>query len=258
MSYELQLLTDAEALYRVAAERFVRHARAAVQLSGRFTVALSGGSTPRAMYRLLALDQPMRSEVPWDKVHFFWGDERHVPPDHADSNYRMVHAELLSKVLVPELNVCRILGEQRDADLSAQQYERTLQAFFQLSPGQLPRFDLMLLGLGEDGHTASLFPGTTAVHEKERLVAANWVRKLHVHRITLTVPVFNNAACVIFLVAGGHKATALRAVLEGVPEPKWLPAQLIRPRDGELVWLVDRAAARLLNAATTTAAQVGS
>jgi len=255
MTYELQLLADGEALHRVAAERFVLHARAAVQASGRFTVALSGGSTPRALYGLLALDQAMRREVPWDKVHFFWGDERQVPPDHADSNYRMAHAQLLSKVPVPEVNVRRIQGEQRDAELSARQYERTLQGFFQLSPGQLPRFDLVLLGLGDDGHTASLFPGTTAVHETQRLVAANWVGKLHTHRITLTVPVFNNAACVIFLVAGGDKATALRAVLEGVPEAERLPAQRIRPRDGELVWLVDRAAARLLNGAATKTAK---
>jgi 6-phosphogluconolactonase len=253
MTHELQLVANAEALHRVAAERFVRHARAAVQASGRFTVALSGGSTPKAMYALLALDQAMRREVPWSNVHFFWSDERHVPPDHPDSNYGMVRAQLLSKVPVPEVNVRRILGEHNDAAVIAQQYERTLQGFFHLSPSQLPRFDLVLLGLGEDGHTASLFPGTTALHEKQRLVAANWVGRLHTHRITLTLPVFNNAACVIFLVAGEDKATALRAVLEEVPEPECLPAQRIRPRDGELVWLVDRPAARLLNAAATTA-----
>jgi len=258
MAYELQLVADAEALQRVAAERFVRHARAAVQVSGRFTVALSGGSTPRAMYALLALDQAMRGAVPWDKVHVFWGDERHVPPDHADSNYHMARAQLLSKVPVPEANVQRIRGEQRDAELIARQYERTLQACFRLSPGQLPRFDLVLLGLGSDGHTASLFPGTSALHESWRLVAVNWVEKLQAHRITLTVPVFNNAACVMFLVAGEDKATALHAVLEGAPGPEKLPAQRIRPRDGELVWLVDRAASRLLTVPRQQLQKVGA
>jgi 6-phosphogluconolactonase len=134
MTYELQLVPDAEALHRVAAEQFVHHARRAVHEAGRFTVALSGGSTPSAMYALLALDQAMLRQVPWGKVHFFWGDERHVPPDHADSNYRMARAQLLSRVPVPEVNVRRIRGEQRDAELIAQRYEHTLQAFFQLPP----------------------------------------------------------------------------------------------------------------------------
>jgi 6-phosphogluconolactonase len=244
-------------LYRVAAEEFVRRAQRAVHEAGRFTVALSGGSTPKALYALLARDEEMRQQVPWDKVYFFWGDERQVPPYHPDSNYRMAHAELLSKVPVPAVNVRRILAEQRDPESSARQYERTLQAFFRLPPGQMPRFDLVLLGLGADGHTASLFPGTTAVHESWRLVAANWVEKLRTHRITLTVPVFNNAACVIFLVAGEDKATALRAVLEGVPGPERLPAQRIHPREGELMWLVDRPAGRLLNGAATKSQRIG-
>ena len=251
MAYELQLEADTGALYRAAAGHFVRRARAAVQARGRFTVALSGGSTPRALYSLLALDQTLRLGVPWDKVFFFWGDERHVPPDHAESNYGMAYAQLLSKVPVPEVNVQRFLGEQPDAELSAQRYERELQAFFQLSPGQVPRFDLVLLGLGADGHTASLFPGTMAVKESQRLVSANWISELRSHRFTLTIPVFNNAACVIFLVTGADKAPALRSVLEDLPEAAPLPARLIRPQDGELVWLVDRAAAGLLRAAAT-------
>jgi len=159
---------------------------------------------------------------------------------------------------VPEVNVQRIPAEQRDAEVIARQYESTLRACFRLSPGQLPRFDLVLLGLGADGHTASLFPGTTAVHDSWRLVAANWVEKLQTYRITLTVPVFNNAACVMFLVAGEDKAAALQAVLAGAPEPETLPAQSICPRDGELVWLVDRAASRLLKMPRQQPQKVGS
>lgn len=253
MPYELEVVANAEALYGLAAERFVRYAQTAAKLRGRFTVALSGGSTPSGMYALLANDQAMCEGVPWDKSYFFWGDERHVAPDHADSNYRMARTQLLNRVPVPEANVQRILGEQCDAELSAQQYERTLQAFFKLSAGQLPRFDLVLLGLGDDGHTASLFPETAALHEDQRLVAANWVGKLHVHRITLTVPVLNNAACVMLLVSGEAKAIALREVLEGMAQPELIPAQLICPRDGAQVWLVDRAAARLLKPAAGTA-----
>ena len=181
-----------------------------------------------------------------NSVHFFWGDERHVPPDHPDSNYRMAYEALLCKVPVPVANVRRILSEDRNAHDAARQYERTLQAFFQLSGGRFPRFDLVLLGLGSDGHTASLFPGTTALHEEQRLVIANWVGKLNTDRITLTAPVFNNASCVMFLVSGADKAIPLKAVVEGGHEPEQLPAQLIRPEDGQLLWLVDQAAGRLL------------
>jgi len=214
-------------------------------------VALSGGSTPKGVYALLALDPGLQREVPWDKIHFFWGDERHVPPDHPDSNYRMADDALLSKVPVPVANVHRILSENRDADDAARQYEGTLRAFFQASAGRFPRFDLVLLGLGSDGHTASLFPGTTALHERQRLVAANWVGKLDVDRITVTAPVFNGACCVMFLVSGEDKAMPLKAVMEGRHEPEQLPAQLIRPEDGKLLWLVDQAAGRLLNAGGT-------
>ena len=252
MPYELKVVANAGALYRLAAERFVRSAQNAVKLRGRFTVALSGGSTPSGMYALLASDQTMCEGMPWSQSYFFWGDERHVAPDHADSNYRMARAQLLRRVPVPESNVQRICGEESDAELIARQYERALQSFFELPPGQLPRFDLVLLGLGEDGHTASLFPGTAALHETHSLVAANWVGKLHSHRITLTVPVLNNAACIMFMVSGEAKATALREVLEGTAQPDLVPAQLICPREGTHVWLVDQAAARLLTPAAGT------
>jgi 6-phosphogluconolactonase len=246
MKPEIQIVDNAEALYRSGAAEFVRQAGAAVGMKGLFTVALSGGSTPKGLYGLLATDPTLRTQVPWDKTHVFWGDERHVPPTDADSNYRMAHEALLSKVPIPPAHVYRIKGEDPDARHAADDYEQTLRAFFHSSGGQPPRFDLVFLGLGPEGHTASLFPGTKALHEEERLVVSNWVGRFYTDRITMTVPVLNNAACVIFLVIGGDKALPLKAVLEGPYEPEQLPAQLIRPQHGRLLWLVDQAGARLL------------
>jgi 6-phosphogluconolactonase len=210
-------------------------------------VALSGGSTPEALYRLLAAeDGGFRARVPWGQAHFFWGDERHVPPDHPDSNYRMACEAMLSRVPLPPGNVHRIPAENPDAAEAAAQYAETLRRFFGVAAGRFPRFDLILLGMGSDGHTASLFPGTDAVHDRAGLVAAAWVEIHKSHRITLTVPVLNEAASVIFLVSGEGKAEALRAVLEGPHQPDRFPAQLVFPREGRLLFLVDRAAARLL------------
>jgi 6-phosphogluconolactonase len=242
----MQIVTDADALYQATASEFVRQAGEAVEAKGTCTVALSGGSTPQGLYELLANDPTWRGQVPWDNMHVFWGDERHVPPDHPDSNYRMAHEALLSKVPIPPAHVHRIQNEHPDAQQVADDYEQTLQAFFHLAAGQLPRFDLIFLGLGPEGHTASLFPGTKALHETKRLVVSTWVGKFFTDRITLTPPVLNNAAGVIFLVSGEDKALALKAVLEGPDEPEQLPAQLIRPTHGRLLWLVDRAAASLL------------
>jgi 6-phosphogluconolactonase len=243
---EIQIVANADALYQAAAAEFVHQAGEAVEAKGACTVALSGGSTPKGLYGLLADDPAWRGQVPWDNMHVFWGDERHVPPDHPDSNYRMAYEAMLSKVPIPPANVHRIKSEHPDARQAADDYEQTLQAFFHLAAGQLPRFDLIFLGLGPEGHTASLFPGTKALHETSRLVVSTWVGKLFTERITLTPPVLNNAACVIFLVSGGDKALPLKAVLEGPDEPEQLPAQLFRPSHGRLLWLVDRAAARLL------------
>jgi 6-phosphogluconolactonase len=242
---EVRVLADVEELMRAAADEVARRADEAVREHGRFAWALSGGSTPRDLYRLLA-SPPHRDRMPWSAIHVFWGDERHVPPDHPDSNYRMAHEALLSKVPIPPAQVHRIKGEHPDARQAAEDYEQTLRACFQVSAGQRPRFDLILLGLGPEGHTASLFPGTQALHETRRLVVSSWVGKLFTERITLTPPVLNNAAGVIFLVSGEEKALALKAVLEGPDEPEQLPAQLIRPAHGRLLWLVDRAAASLL------------
>lgn len=228
MAPDIRIVAKSASLHRAAAEEFARRANQAVQAQGRFTVALSGGATPRGLYAHLASDQTYRRDVPWEKVHSFWGDERHVPPDHPDKAHEM----LLVKVAVPSENIHRILTGNPNAEQVAQQYEQTLRAFFQLSPGQLPRFDLVLLGLGTDGHTASLFPGTRALYEKHQLVVANWVASLGANRITLTAPVFNNASCVIFLVSGEDKALPLKAVVAGTQEPDGLPARLIRPTHG--------------------------
>jgi len=244
------VVDDAQRVAQRALDLFVSASRESLTETGRFSVALAGGSTPRALYELLAESDgaPIGGPGDWARIHLFWGDERHVPPDHPDSNYRMAREALLSKVPIPEGNVHRIRAELADASQAAEEYEADLRRFFALSAGALPRFDLILLGMGPDGHTASLFPGTSVLGEIERLIAAPWVEKFRTHRITLTPPVLNAAARVIFLVAGGEKAETLRAVLEGPRDPQRLPAQFVRPHRGELIWLVDRAAARLLSA----------
>jgi 6-phosphogluconolactonase len=197
-------------------------------------------------YSLLANEASLKVQMPWERTHFFWGDERHVPPDHSDSNYRIAYEAMFSKAPVPAANVHRIKSELEDARQAAAEYEQTLRDFFELGTGQLPRFDLVLLGMGPDGHTASVFPGTEALSERRRLVVANRVEKFDSYRITLTLPVLNNAACVMFLVSGAEKAATLRAVLEGDNGPEPYPAQLVQPTNGRLIWLVSREAARLL------------
>ena len=244
---ERLVVESREALYVAAASQFFLQAIAAVDTHGRFTVALSGGSTPRGMYELLATDPTWRAQLPWERIHFFWGDERYVPPDHADSNFRMANEVLLSVAPVPAENIHRIYGETASPADAASQYEHELRQVFEITQGQLPRFDLVLLGLGSEGHTASLFPGTRALAENQRLVVSNWVGKLFADRITLTPPVLNNAACVLFIVSGEDKATALKAIVEGPYEPDQLPAQLINPTDGRLLWLLDQAAAHELD-----------
>jgi 6-phosphogluconolactonase len=243
---EIQIKEDIDELSRAAASEFLGQAQRAVQSKNLFSVALSGGSTPAFLYALLADDPSFQTEVPWDKIHCFWEDERHVPPDHPESNYRMAYDAMLSKVPIPSENVHRIKAENPDAQQVVEEYEATIRTFFQLRTGNFPRYDLVLLGLGPDGHTASLFPGTEALHERNRLVVANWVEKFHAHRITMTLPVFNEAAFVLFLVSGAEKAKILRQVLEEKGRKEPFPSQLVRPTHGRLLWLVDRAAARLL------------
>jgi 6-phosphogluconolactonase len=235
---EIRVVNSAADLFQFAAGEFAKTAEEAVAAKGRFCVALSGGSTPKGLYSLLA--SGATPAIPWDKVFFFWGDERHVPPDDPDSNYRMTHEALLSKIRARPENVFRIPAEEKDASAAAKAYEQTLRDFFHLRPGEFPRFDLILLGIGTEGHTASLFPGTLALEETQRLVVANWVEKLHTDRITFTLPVLNSAVCVMFLVSGAGKAEIVQQILEGSEEE--LPAQRVHPSDGRLVWLVDRAA----------------
>jgi 6-phosphogluconolactonase len=250
---------DLDELSRYAAELFVTLAQRAGDVEGqRFTVALAGGETPGHLYSLLASSQ-YAPQVPWERVHVFWGDERHVPPDDPASNYRMAYDALLSRVPIPPQNVHRIRAELPDAHEAARTYEDDLRGFFGLQPSALPRFDLVLLGMGTDGHTASLFPRTDTLHDREQgvcnpptsweptlLVAAPWVETLQAYRLTLTPRLLNNADVVVFLVSGERKAATLHAVLEGPLRPDLLPAQIIAPTNGTLLWLVDQAAAAQL------------
>ena len=244
-SATIRILSTPQELFAAAAEEVVKATNEAIAARGRLTIALSGGSTPKSLYNLLATNA--RTLLPWEKMFFFWGDERHVPPTDADSNYRMADEAMLSKVPVPPGNVFRIMAEDPDAAAVADDYEKTLRKFFKVDSGSVPRFDLILLGLGPDGHTASLFPGTAALKEKSRLVVANWVEKLKTHRLSLTLPVLNAGRTVAFLVSGTDKASVLKTVLEEDAPGEQYPAKLVQPSDGNLVWLMDRAAASSLS-----------
>ena len=239
----IQCFDDAEQVSRAAADEFVRLGREAIAALGRFTVVLAGGSTPRRMYELLA-GPPWRDQLDWGPVEFFLGDERAVPPDHADSNYRMAHEAMLKKLPIPAGRIHRLQAERADRDAATADYQAEIARVFGIPPtADPPAFDLVLLGMGPDGHTASLFPHTAALEERTRWVVANHVPKLGADRLTMTTAVLNRAACVLFLVAGADKATTLAEVLEGPADPARLPAQLTRPHPGTLEWLVDRAAA---------------
>jgi 6-phosphogluconolactonase len=242
---EVRILADANAIAQTAAAEFLDTALDAVRQEGSFSVALAGGSTPKDLYGLLS-NNPLQAKVPWGKIQFFFGDERHVPPDDRESNFRMATEAILAKAPIDPKQVHRIKSEKPNASEAAQEYEQELRESFKLKPDQLPRFDLVLLGMGPEGHTASLFPGTKALREQRRLVVSNWVGKLYTDRITLTPPVLNNAARIIFMAHGAEKAPALKAVLEGPYEPDQLPAQMINPPKGRVVWLVDPSAASML------------
>jgi 6-phosphogluconolactonase len=240
---EIIILPDAKTVAQEAAERIAALASSAVESRGRFSVALSGGSTPARLYELLA-QAPYRAQVPWQRSYLFWGDERCVPPDDPGSNYRQADVTLIRHVPIPPDNVYRIPGELEPA-AAAQAYTRTLVDFF---CGPRPRFDLVLLGLGQDGHTASLFPGSAAVQETERLavpVEADYQGR-PAHRVTLTPPAINAARQVLFLVSGSEKAEVVRAVIRDATHG--LPARQVRPTAGKLAWLLDAAAARRLEA----------
>lgn len=233
----IEILKSADDLARAAATHFVAKSHEAISKNGRFTVALSGGSTPKKLYELLADPTDVfRDQVAWEKIVFFWSDERHVPPDHQESNYRMTYEALLSRVPVADDNVHRVAAENPNAPEAAAQYEEILKA---VTGEALPQLDLILLGLGTDGHTASIFPGSEVLQETEHLVAAPWVEKFKSYRITMTLPLLNNGASVVFLVSGDEKAEIVKEVLEG---PARYPAQAVKPK-GELLWLLDQRAA---------------
>jgi 6-phosphogluconolactonase len=247
----VKILATPADLFRAAAEEFTRLGSEAIAARGRFTVALSGGSTPKSLYSLLAADYP---GFDWSRTFLFFGDERHFPPGDADSNYRMVNESLLSKISIPAANVFRVKAENPDAAAAAADYEAQMQKFFALSPGQFPRFDLILLGLGPDGHTASLFPGSDGLKEQSKLVIANWVEKFKTHRISFTFPVLNNGREVMFLASGPDKADMVQQALEGSSvggkSARPYPAQQVQLVNGRLLWMLDEAAAQKLAPAT--------
>ncbi len=247
MEREIRILADGAAIAKRAAQEFIQAATVAAREKGACSVSLAGGKTPKALYSLLVTDPALRSQVPWDKIQLFFGDERHVPPDHPDSNFRMATEAMISKSPMKPEQVTRIKGEYPDAGQAALEYEKALREYFKLKDGEYPRFDLVLVGMGNEGHTLSLFPGTKALHADGRIAVRNWVGKLYAERITLTAPAASNAAQVIFMVTGADKAPALKAVLEGPFEPEQLPAQLLQPKNGKLLWLVDTAAGSMLS-----------
>lgn len=231
---------DAE-LNRSAAEKFIEIGNQAIAERGRFTVALSGGSTPKALYQSLASDE-FRDKIDWESVFFFFGDERNVAPDSNESNFKMASENLFAPMSIEEDFIFRWQTELKPVQKIVEDYAARLEKFF----GGFPEFDLILLGMGADGHTASLFPFTEALNETEKTAVANRIEKLETTRLTLTFPVINNARNIVFLVKGEDKAETLRAVLRGEFQPKKFPSQNVKPKNGELFWLVDGAAARFL------------
>jgi 6-phosphogluconolactonase len=243
---DVYILESLPAVAADAAEIFVRLARECEARGEPFRIALAGGSSPRLLYGLLASDT-YRDTVDWSNVRFFFGDERWVAPNHRESNYKMAYDELLRKLEVDPEAIFPMPTERVSPDEAAGQYEEALRREFGLTEVEVPRFSLILLGMGDDGHTASLFPGTDVLHEKEKLVAAPYVDKLASHRLTLTPPVLQAADEVIFLVAGASKAPALREVLEGEENIEEYPSQLLRVAKGRVTWMVDEGAASRLS-----------
>ncbi len=246
LSIKYYVEPDAAALARRAAQYFVEMVTEAVEANGRARIAISGGSTPKAAFRLLAdPNEPWRFRMPWDQLDLYWVDERMVPPDQPDSNYHMTREAMLDHVPLRPDQIHRMEGEL-EPEVAAARYESELRNSFRLEGAESPRFDLIALGMGEDGHTASLFPHTAAIHEMGRLVTANHVPQKETWRITLTWPVINHARSVFFLIAGEDKAAVLREVLTGPRDPERLPSQLIWPASGILTLFLDNAAAALL------------
>lgn len=240
---DIQIYPSPEEMTQAAAELFINLGGKAIKERGKFSAVLSGGSTPLSLFRTLT-EKKYDQLLDWDKVHFFWGDERSVPPDHSESNFRQAAQALLYPRSIPEKHIHRIEGEL-DPDQAAANYQAEILNFTQQT---IPNFDLILLGLGGDSHTASLFPETAMViNPGELLVGANWVPKLDSWRITFTAQLINQAKSVVFLASGEGKANAVRNILEGDHNPVFYPGQLIQPQDGKLIWLIDQAAASQLS-----------
>jgi 6-phosphogluconolactonase len=239
---------DSNSLARRAAEQFVSIAEQAAAKRGRARIAISGGSTPKAAFQFLAdPKQPFLKRMPWDKLDLYWVDERTVPPDHPESNYRMTREAMLDRVPLKPEQIHRMEGEL-EPEVAAARYESLLRNTFRLEGAETPRFDLVQLGMGDDGHTASLFPHTQAIHEMGRLVTANQVPQKDTWRITLTWPVINKAGSIFFLIGGANKAELVKEVFTGPRDPERLPSQLIWPSNGILSLVLDKDAAALLPA----------
>ncbi|MGC1449412.1 MAG: 6-phosphogluconolactonase, partial [Candidatus Sulfotelmatobacter sp.] len=241
---EVLVGADIDETVRIAAGQFAALARKIAGEGKLVYAALSGGNTPRLLFQTLAAE-PFAGLIPWGSIHFFWADERNVPPGHAESNYSMARELLLSRVPVPPANVHRIPTGDGTAIEAADLYQRTLRELLPHANG-LPRFDYVLLGLGANAHTASLFPHRSTLHEAQRLVVADHVEEVNAWRVTLTAPVLNNAAQISFLVTGEAKAAVVQQVIEGPRDPDAAPAQLIVPAHGSLAWILDSAAAARL------------
>jgi len=234
MINDVQVFADGADLAGAAAQVFIQNAAEAITARGCFNVVLSGGSTPKAMYQLLATHS-LAEQIDWGSVQVFWGDERDVPPDHPESNYRMANEALLEHVPIPRKNIHRIFSEE-GAQSAAADYEHTLRRIFD---GHFPCFDLVYLGMGIDGHTASLFPHTFALDETVLWVVSNYLPQQNIWRVTLTASAINAARKIVFLVSGERKTERLIQVLHGPYQPKLLPSQLVKPKQGELLWMVD-------------------
>lgn len=238
MTAEIKIFDHTVDLFRNSAEKIVSIADEAIQNNGHFNLVLSGGSTPKGVYSVLA-DAAFKKKIRWEKVHVFWGDERSVVSTHPDSNYRMAKETLLDASGIPRGNIHRMAGEE-DPMLAAQQYEDDIKDFFKVDDGSFPPFDLILLGLGEDGHTASLFPDSEALTVRDRFVVDNYVKKLNTHRITFTFPLINRARNVLFLVSGSAKSKIVKQVLENTGPEKLFPSQMVQPTHGSLLWFLDK------------------
>jgi 6-phosphogluconolactonase len=243
----VRTLPDGEAIAQEAAREFVAIARDAIAVRGRFTVALAGGSTPKRMYELLA-EPPLRNQVDWPRIDFFFGDERCVAQDHPESNYGLAWKTLLSKLELAQDRIHRVPADRADRETASREYQAEIATVFGVDPnGEPPALDLVFLGMGPDGHTASLFPHTPVLGETRRWVAPTHVAKMPTKdRLTMTTAILNRARDVRFAAGGADKAAALKQVLEGARNPEEFPSQLIQPSPGRLVWLVDRAAAQQL------------